>query len=97
MKVRSQEMGEIESLDVSTNYLKGFFFLRSQTQSLLSVFLLILKPHNSDGTQTHCLLIEISHLVSGLKEVLYVSAQKEFRKKQSDKYQMDLFRAIHIP
>ena len=39
------------------------------------------------GTQTHYLLIEIAHLVSGLNEaqVLYVSAQKEFGQRQSDR------------
>ena len=39
------------------------------------------------GLGTHCLLIEITHLVSGLNEaqVLYVSAQKEFSERQSDR------------
>ena len=39
------------------------------------------------GTWTHCLSVKIAHLVSGLTEaqVLYVSAQKDFSKKQSDR------------
>ena len=38
-------------------------------------------------TWTHSLLIVITHLVSGLKEaeVLYVSLQKEFSERQSDR------------
>ena len=53
-----------------------------------------LKPMGQDwnpaktqiGTWTHGLLIEITHLVSGLNEaqVLYVSSQKEFSEWQSD-------------
>ena len=39
------------------------------------------------GTRTPCLLIEMAHVASGLNEaqVLYVSAQKEFSKWQSDR------------
>ena len=39
------------------------------------------------GTQTHCLLIEITHLVSGLNEaqLLYVSVQKKFSERQSNR------------
>ena len=51
------------------------------------------------GTQTHCLLIEIAQLVSGLREarVLYVSVQKEFRERQSDWLEVDLLRERHTP
>ena len=46
-----------------------------------------LNPVNTQiGTWTHCLIVEITHLFSGLNEgqFLYVSAQKEFGKRQSD-------------
>ena len=44
-----------------------------------------LEPMGS--TRTHCLFLEITHLVSGLNEaqVLYISAQKEFSERQSDR------------
>ncbi|KAJ8798757.1 hypothetical protein J1605_016560 [Eschrichtius robustus] len=40
----------------------------------------------SNPARTHCLLTEITHLVSGLNEaqVLDVSSQKEFSERQSD-------------
>ena len=43
-------------------------------------------------TQTHGFLIRITHLVSRLTEVLCVSAQKEFSKRQSDRQEIDLLR-----
>lgn len=54
-----------------------------------------LNPHSS--TQTHCLFIENANLVSGLTEVqvLYVSEQKEFSRRQSDRKEVDLLREIH--
>ena len=46
----------------------------------------ILKLWTTREAQTHGLLIGITHRVSGLEaQVLCVSAQKEFSKKQSDK------------
>ena len=51
------------------------------------------------GTWIHGLLTEITHLVSGLTEaqVLDVSSQKEFSKRQSDRLEMDLYREKNIP
>ena len=51
------------------------------------------------GLEPHCLLIEITHLVSGLNEalVLDVSLQKEFSERQSDRSEVGLFRQIHTP
>jgi len=53
-------------------------------------------------TQTLCLLIEITYLASGLNEaqVLYLSAQKEFSERQSDRqdalgWPKSLFRFFH--
>jgi len=47
---------------------------------------MIVKLCNSDWVLNPWLLIEIPHLISGLKEaqVLYVSLQKEFSERQSD-------------
>ena len=47
---------------------------------------MIVKLCNSDWVLNPWLLIEISYLISGLKEaqVLYVSLQKEFSERQSD-------------
>ena len=51
------------------------------------------------GTWTHSLLIKITHLVSGHTEaqVLCVSEQKEFSKRQRDRKEMDLFTEKHNP
>ena len=48
--------------------------------------------------ETHCLLIEITHLVLGLNEdqVFYVSASREFSERQSDRLEVDLLREIQI-
>ena len=45
-----------------------------------------LKPQTQVGAWTHCLFIEITHLVSELSEtqVLDVSSQEEFSGRQSD-------------
>ena len=47
----------------------------------------------------HCFLIKITYLVSGLTEVqvLYVSAQKEFSKRQNDRQEVDLLKEIDRP
>ena len=47
----------------------------------------VVKPHDSDGTETHSLFIEITCPVSGLNEafVLHVSSQKKFSERQSDR------------
>ena len=53
------------------------------------------------GTWIHGLLIEIeiAHLVSELNEAQFldVSAKREFSERQSDRWEVDLFRKIHIP
>ena len=58
-----------------------------------------LKPQTQVGAWTHCLFIEITHLVSELSEaqVLDVSSQKEFSGRQSDSLKMDLFGDKHTP
>ena len=50
-------------------------------------------------TKAHGLLTKSTHLASGLNEarVLDVSFHKEFREKQSDSWEMDLFREKHTP
>ena len=58
-----------------------------------------LKPCKSDGTGTHSLLIEATHLVLGPNQAQAadVSLQKEFNEKQRDGQEVVLFREVHIP
>ena len=60
-----------------------------------------LNPRGQDlnPAKTHSLPTEVTHLVSGLNEaqVLDVSSQKEFSERQSDGYEVDLFREKHTP
>ena len=64
----------------------GYFWLQA-TQNNLRGEILSGSETTQTGIQTHCLLIEITHLIARLTEaqVLYASGQKEFSERQSDR------------
>lgn len=45
----------------------------------------------------HYLSTEITHLVFNAVQVLYVSSQKEFSERQSDREEVDLLKEIYSP